>query len=176
MRYLRNLALGAAAAALISAAAPAMAQGPGGPTGGPMGDRPMMGGPGRMGDGPDQRRDRRDDRTDRLVRFLDANGDGKVSLDEIRGEIGRVFIAADVSGDASLSVDEFRRRGELFMRLRTWSLFDLLDANGDGKLTKEEIEGPSARWFSRYDANKDAALDADEIRAGRPGPRTRDRR
>jgi hypothetical protein len=160
MKSLKLLALGAATAAMIAGAGLAAAQ-DAGPQPGPgargpmMMDRGPMGGEHRGGPG-------------RLARLLDTNGDGKVTLDEITAEEGRLFGAADVNGDGALSSEEFRRRGMLFMQLRAFTLFDLLDANGDGKLTKEEIAAPSARWFARYDTNKDGVLDADELRQMMP--------
>lgn len=112
-------------------------------------------------------------RENRWVRFLDTDGDGRVSLDEIKAEQQRLISAADVDDDGMLSVEEFRRRGRLFMRLRATTLFDLMDANGDEMLTAEEIAAPSERWLARYDANGDGGLDADEVlsRRGRRGHR-----
>lgn len=118
-------------------------------------------------------------RESRFVRFLDTNGDGKVSLEEINAEQKRLIAAADVNGDGKLSVDEFRRRGRLFMRLRATTLFDLMDANGDKQLSEDEITKPSARWFARYDANGDGAIVSDELpqrRMGRRGHRGHQRR
>ena len=110
-----------------------------------------------------------------FMTIFDANSDDKVSLGEITGEQRRLFGAIDVDGDGSLSVDEFRRRGRLLQRPGTTTLFDLLDGNGDQKLTREEIAAPSARWFKRYDANANGALEADEIDAGRSHRRFRGR-
>ncbi|MCI4663199.1 MAG: EF-hand domain-containing protein [Neomegalonema sp.] len=60
-------------------------------------------------------------------------------------------------------------RGRHGMRrgARLGMLFDELDADGDGKLTKEEIGNAKARRFSLMDANKDGAVDAEEIMAYR---------
>jgi len=99
----------------------------------------------------------------RLIEFLDIDGDGAVSLEEIAAEQDRLFVAADVDGDGKLSVEEFRRRGAWFQRMRTTTLFDLSDADGDRAIVPDEIKSPSARWFARYDANGDGKLEAAEL-------------
>ncbi|MDJ0948391.1 MAG: EF-hand domain-containing protein [Alphaproteobacteria bacterium] len=99
----------------------------------------------------------------RMMQILDTDGDGKISLAEITAEQRRLVAASDVDGNGTLSADEFRRRGGLFQRLGTTTLFDLMDADGDKILTAEEIQKPSERWLTRYDANGDGALDADEL-------------
>jgi len=148
----------ATAAALVLGGSVASAQGPG-----PRGP----GGPGpQAGDQP---------RESRLIRFLDTNGDGKLTMDEITAEQKRLIAAADVDGDGKLSPEEFRRRGRLFMQLRTTTLFDLLDANGDKVLTADELAAPSARWFARYDANGDKSLESEELPQRRHGRRGRHR-
>jgi hypothetical protein len=146
MRRFTSLALGAAAVAMIAGVGIASAQTP-----------PSAGLP-----------DRAHSRGDRFVQFLDVNKDGKVSLDEIVGEEGRLFGAADVNGDGKLSTEEFQRRGQLFMQLRVMTLFDLLDTNGDGTLSKEELAAPTSRWFKRYDKNGDGFITADEMPQGGP--------
>ena len=119
--------------------------------------------------------ERRDPRTARFMMLLDTNGDNKVTLDEIGAEQRRLIGAADVDGNGSLSVDEFRRRGRLFQRLGTTTLFDLLDVNGDQKLTAAEVSAPSRRWFTRYDADNDGSMVAEElpVRHGHRGRRGR---
>ena len=106
-------------------------------------------------------------RTERYIELFDTDGSGSVSLDEITAEQRRLILATDVDGNGKLSVEEFRRRGHLFQMLRATSVFDMLDANGDRQLTAAEIAAPTQRWFSRYDANSDGGLDADEIPVGR---------
>ena len=40
-----------------------------------------------------------------------------------------------------------------------------MDANGDGKLSKEEVKGPLAEDFSKIDTNEDGVIDLDELEA-----------
>lgn len=102
-------------------------------------------------------------RAARFIRIFDTDGSGAVSLAEIGAEQKRVLAASDLDGDGALSVEEFRRRGRLIRSLGATSLFDMLDANGDRKVTADEIAAPSARWFKRYDANADGAVGAGEL-------------
>ena len=95
--------------------------------------------------------------------LLDTDGDGKISLAEIRAEQARLIAAADLNGDGKLSVDEFRRRGWWFQKLQTTTLFDLMDADGDQSLSPEEIANPSARWFKRYDKDTDGGVTVEEV-------------
>ena len=99
----------------------------------------------------------------RTFSLLDTDGDGKISLAEIRAEQARLIAAADLNGDGKLSVDEFRRRGWWFQKLQTTTLFDLMDADGYRSLTAEEIANPSARWFKRYDKDADGGVTAEEV-------------
>ena len=119
---------------------------------------------GRAGEDAGKRMGRR---AARFIRIFDTDGNGTVSLAEIAAEQKRVLGAADLDGDGALSVDEFRRRGRLIRSLGASSLFDMLDTNGDRKVTAAEISAPSARWFKRYDADADGAIAGGEL----PQPR-----
>lgn len=101
--------------------------------------------------------------TQRFLELFDTNRDGKVSVDEILADQGRLFGAIDLDSDKKLSIDEIRRRGRLLQMWRTTTLFDLLDTNGDGVLTISEINAPTQRWFKRYDANHDGVLEPNEV-------------
>jgi Ca2+-binding EF-hand superfamily protein len=115
-------------------------------------------------------------RAEHMTRLYDTNGDGMITLGEINADQARMFTALDVDGDGSMSVDEIKRRGRSLQIFRTTTLFDLLDTNGDGKLSVAEIQAPSKRWFNRYDKNANGVLEADELpeghrRGGRHGRR-----
>ena len=99
---------------------------------------------------------------ERLAHHFDTNEDGKVTLKETTAYQERLMGAVDVNGDGSLSDKEFRRGARVFRLFSTTSLFDLLDTNGDQKLSAKELTGPTTRWFSRYDANKNGVMEASE--------------
>ena len=70
------------------------------------------------------------------------------------------------------SNDEQRQRRQ---RPSIEQLFADLDANGDEKLSIEEVKGPLSKHFARIDANEDGYLTKEEIenapkpeRKGRP--------
>ena len=114
--------------------------------------------------------------TPRMFRILDVDGNDKVTFDEIAAEQKRLITASDLDGDGKLSVTEFRRRGWWFQKLRTTTLFDLMDVNGDAALTADEIAAPSARWFKRYDADADGNITTEEIPKRKRGKPRRNRR
>jgi len=163
------LATGVATAALVcTLAGAALAQG------GPGQGGPGMGGP--AGDRPHVERDGEHHHSrfaSRQLGLLDTDGDGSASRAEIAAEHGRLLGAADVDGDGQLSPDEFRRRGSFFIRLGTTTFFDLIDTNGDQKISIEELNQPMERWFARRDSNNDGNIDQDEFSQERRsfGPR-----
>jgi Ca2+-binding EF-hand superfamily protein len=87
---------------------------------------------------------------------LDADGDGKVSLDELRAYCRRGGFIPVVVVVESASADDLKL-AELFQR----------HANGDGngkRMRPEEL-------LRRYDLNEDESLDLAELLAAAPAPR-----
>ena len=121
----------------------------------------------------------------------DANADGKVTRDEVPMERRRFFDRAvrraDANGDQSLDAGELARLGaaksspargddswpgnrqDLGDRdVRPMGLFALLDRDGDGKLSKNELaRGP--RLLGRFDRDGDGFLSRRELVAPEPG-------
>jgi Ca2+-binding EF-hand superfamily protein len=122
---------------------------------------------------------------EQLFKNLDADGNGKVTAEEVpqerRGLFRRISAQADKDGDKSLNEQEFvagfhaaraaaSRQGtgpggaaadpeKLAERLMR------LDKNGDGKISRDEFDRPAARRFEQLDTNGDGAVDAEEIEA-----------
>ncbi len=110
-------------------------------------------------------------RARRFMRLYDLNGDGKVTTDEIATDQSKILGAVDIDNDKGLSVDEMRRRGRSLHIWRSVTLFDLLDSNGDQKVTADELSAPMKRWFKRYDENGDGVMEASEVPDWRRGGR-----
>jgi hypothetical protein len=102
-------------------------------------------------------------RTQRFMRLYDLNGDGKVDAKEIANDQSRILGAMDLDNDKGLSVDEMRRRGRSLQIWQSVTLFDLLDTNGDQKVSADELAAPMQRWFKRYDTNGDGVMEASEV-------------
>ena len=122
-----------------------------------------------------------------LFERLDANQDGHVAADEIAADKERLFnrlvAKADADHDGRLSRDEFvaglastrpvPKADDSGAEGRAPQVFDgdaffhRMDANGDGRVTTDEIPAERRENFSklleRADANSDSALSRDEF-------------
>lgn len=82
-----------------------------------------------------------------LLRRLDTDGDGEVTLKEAALAIGSAMKKARPAADQ-------------FEGLKTTAVFNRLDRNGDGLLTPDELT--DSTWFTRLDTNNDGQITRDE--------------
>ena len=80
---------------------------------------------------------------------LDANGDGKLTQDEL-------FARTPAIGNSVLPTDRQAQRQSAY--------FQLLDADKDGVVTLAEFMAQADRNFARCDLNKDGRIDTAECR------------
>lgn len=119
------------------------------------------------------------------MKNADADGDGFVSLDEMKAahsaRIEEHFAKADTNGDGLLSEEERQtarearrdnRQAKRKHRRKMRSpekVVERLDADGSGSISLDEFQnsrrGPDAEEFTAADTNGNGELDADELGA-----------
>ncbi|MBC9210184.1 EF-hand domain-containing protein, partial [Roseomonas aerophila] len=170
----RTLALGFFGAALSAAALPALAQ--------PAPDR----GPGRIQarifDQADANKDGRVSEAEAVAfmtaRFAeaDANRDGGVTPEEMSQFVRAQFEANRPPPPAGRERREPPPRAVRAMEERQATIFRIMDANRDGRVTVEEMQPVVLAMFRAADTNGDGALERSELQRqhrgpGRPGGR-----
>ena len=117
-----------------------------------------------------------------LFALVDADGDGRVTLEELWGYVQARFAAADRNRDGALVLEEAQamrltpapdgapRPGFGPMRARVVAaVFRAVDADRDGRVTPEEVRPAVTAQFRALDANGDDGVTLDELPVPRWG-------
>lgn len=155
MKLTRTRTLIAGAAAVLIAGVAAVSVAHDGPSGGKHGMHGMKGMMKHGMHGGPQRA---------MFEYLDANADGALTKDEVKGVIDEKLAAFDQSADESLTLAEFEGLWLDFSRRRMVDMFQRLDDDGDGQITKAEMTRPVDRAFRFADRNEDGSIDPSDMR------------
>jgi Ca2+-binding EF-hand superfamily protein len=124
----------------------------------------------------------RADRTAGLLRHLDADNDGKLSLAEVDAFVTKRFDRLDTDHKGYVTLDDFearqhhalerattdKRRASIEKSLpRYEAAYKVLNTAGNGHLTKDEYLAASHARFTAADTDKDGKLSLDELRAAK---------
>lgn len=114
-------------------------------------------------------------RADQLMR-LDANRDGKITEAEFMAHptmMGHNGPSPSHSGEGRWGRNGDRpMRREMMKKMHgehKGMMFDMLDANDDGSITRAEIDHMTAKQFKRLDKNHDGVLTEEELPHSRMG-------
>jgi hypothetical protein len=113
------------------------------------------------------------------IEQADANKDGKVTRQEYIDSRAAQFARMDRNGDGVVDDADLRERpDQSFLGKRAAAAMrGRIDANSDGKISKDEFVKAPTTMFDRFDADKNSELDAKELEAARgAAERMRERR
>jgi len=126
---------------------------------------------------------------EQFIKKFDKNNDGVLSKDELPPQMAKGFDRIDRNGDGKLDAAEVGQMLD-FIKKRfadrakagaagkkpggdagkpgeagefVAKMMERLDTNKDGKISRDEAQGPLAQAFDRIDANKDGFLDKKEL-------------
>lgn len=107
---------------------------------------------------------------------MDADGNGKLSHEEIQGHGLARLLSGDADGDGELTLDEFKtvyaqmHQGPRAPRAAGVDhIFSRFDTDGDGKLGENELPGRMKERFAEVgvDADGDGSISKEEFEKGR---------
>lgn len=112
-------------------------------------------------------KDRRDDRRDNVFERLDTNRDGAVSRSEWdagAAQREQRIASRDRNGDGRPDVRGIGHGGMRDMGSFGGRMFEMADANKDGRVTLQEAQAAALQHFDMADANRDGQITPDERR------------
>lgn len=105
-----------------------------------------------------------------ILEQIDTDGDGRISHAELVAFRADKLVRFDGGKDGSLTLDEFEGVWMEVTKPFQVRAFQFLDADGDGKVTAEELARPTDRLFSRLDRDGDQMIAPERPGPGRGGP------
>jgi hypothetical protein len=101
-----------------------------------------------------------------MMHMIDSNKDGKISKAEWVAYQKRVFTALDKNQDGFLDAEEFFGHPKIIdfatggysRGLETKQMFGKIDANGDGRVSRDEYINFQVKIFEMMDTNKKQEL------------------
>ena len=101
---------------------------------------------------------------------LDADGSGEITVEDLDALRDNRFADIDTNGDGSVTEAEFVAHAEAKARDRAAQMFDRLDADGDGALSRDVLESRSGRggdrmerMLSRVDTDNSGGVSEEEF-------------
>jgi Ca2+-binding EF-hand superfamily protein len=114
---------------------------------------------------------------DHMFQKMDANADGKISVDEHAAAAKTMFETMDANKDGKVTAAEMEAAHEKIVgkaaagkdkgkQMSAAEKLKVVDTNGDGALSAEEHLAGSKAMFDKMDGNHDGFLTKPELEAG----------
>ncbi len=99
---------------------------------------------------------------------LDVDGSGEITTEDLTALRANRFAELDSNGDGVIDQEEFVAAQTARSEERATRMFDRLDADGDGTLSRDVIEsrgrgGMGERMISRFDEDNSGGISAEEF-------------
>jgi Ca2+-binding EF-hand superfamily protein len=107
-------------------------------------------------------------RSERSFARLDADSDGKMTVNEWKPKAEKRFLRLDDDHDGTVTtaeIDAWLKRG---IDRRKERMLSRLDQNKDGNVTREEVDAYIDALFNGADSDKDGGVTLAEIRENAP--------
>lgn len=104
-----------------------------------------------------------------LFQQADKNADGRLTADEWNASAGERFAAADANKDGQLDATELAALAPNGGGRRGGPPMQMLDSDGDGKVSLQEFTSHVAQRFQRADADNDGVVTQQEWSSRAPG-------
>lgn len=98
-----------------------------------------------------------------MMRHMDANGDGKVTKDEIMPRLTKRFDRVDANNDGQVTKAEVGEHVRKRVERRVGHMFERFDPNADGIMTKAELQSQVDKHFARLDTDKNGEVSREEM-------------
>lgn len=116
------------------------------------------------------------DNSDARFETMDADGDGKISPDEHTAAATRMFDTMDANKDGKVTAAEMDAAHQKLLgkkhvksakgEMSAAEKIKIIDTNGDGMLTQDELSMAAMAMFEKMDTDQDSFLTKSEIKAG----------
>jgi hypothetical protein len=108
-------------------------------------------------------------RNEKALQRLDANKDGRLSLDEVKPRMDKRLALIDGDGDKVITSAEIDAMLQKRLERRRIRIMELLDGNRDGTISQAEFDRVVEDMFDKADVDNNGGVDLAELQGFKRG-------